>query len=547
MAEEPEKHGENGVREETSMEHEILIKNGTIYDGTGRKPFLGDVLIGDGKIAEVDARIEAAARTVIDARGLAVSPGFIDPHTHCDFTFIHDKGNVSNLMQGVTTAIVGLCGLGAIPMKKSDMPGMLKLYAGIFGLGALCDFDFENTDEYLAAATGARINAAAAAAHCNMRICCGGYSDFAYGGKIAEAMRAVLREQFAMGAVGFSTGLDYYPAKLCGTDELIDLCKVTKECGGVFMIHMRPFIEGRLSHIPEAIAIAKESGVKTHILHIKTFHPFTSGHPEMIVGPVEKANAEGADITMEFYPYHAFASYALAFLPSWALDGDYEKVMSILSDKAVRKELSEHANLGYEAFMYGLTPARVMSAGNHPEYEGRTFDEIAAERDQSIGEMIVDVLYESKLQFLMASNEPQDEKVRETLENDFMELFKNPIYTVGSDAIMAGSMPHPRAYGSIAKMFRLSRKHGVPIETTVHKLTAFVADRFSLKDRGRLTKGGAADIAVFDPENFSDQATYENPKALAEGMRHVAVNGKLALYDGKETDGRHGTALKPRL
>jgi len=526
------------------MRYDILIKNGNICDGTGNKPFLGDILIKDGIIAEVGLNINAEAGKVIDARGLVVSPGFIDPHTHCDFTFIKDKGNTAALKQGVTTAIVGLCGLGTVPMRKTDMPDALRLYSSIFGLDESDSFEFENLEEYFRAAAGARINVAAAITHCALRIYCAGYKDFVYEGEIAEKMKSVLREQLLMGAVGFSTGLDYYPARICKTEELIDLCRVVKDCGGVFMIHTRPFATEAYTPMEEVVAIAKGSGVKTHLLHTKTYHPYTSGHPEKVVGPMEKANAEGADITMEFYPYHAFASYAMAFLPSWAMEGDYKTVMSILSDARIRGRLVEETEKGYSDFMIGATPAIVMCAGNHPEYAGKTFDEIAALRNQSIGEMIVDVLYEGHLQLCMEASESGDQKVCDHLERDFMELFRNPIYTVGSDSIMSGGLPHPRAYGTFAKMFRLGRQYGIPVEETVHKLTGFTADRFSLKGRGYLKKGCAADIAVFDQAGFTDRATYTDPTAPAEGMKVVLVNGNIALYDGRETDGFYGTALK---
>lgn len=541
----------------------LFIKNGMIYDGSGSPPFPGNLFIEGNRIQAVGRHLSTPEDCrVLDAEGLCVSPGFIDPHSHHDYIFVYEKENAGALTQGVTTQIVGLCGLGPVPSGSNDIhrqtddfqqqkvsfsggQGDMRLYSGIFGKWDGKTSGWETLTDYLREASGARINVAAAVSHCALRNVCADRIVGQKGGYDAErtgVMCRMLDELLQQGAVGFSTGLDYYPARLSTTRELIELCSVVSKRDKVFLIHTRPFA-AEYEPMEEVFEISKQSGVKTHVLHTKTYYPGNCGNPQAILKPFENAIAEGCSVTSELYPYHSFASYAMAFLPTWALEGDYETVMATLTSPSLRNRLVEETAQGYLDFMIGATPAIFTNVGGHPECAGTSFDQIARLRGQSIGEMIVDLLAESRLEVCMRSSEPEEETVRKTLQDDFMTLLSHPIYMVGSDAIDVGALPHPRAWGSIAKTIRLWQEYGLPLEQLIYKLTAFPAQRFSLKDRGLLKVGKAADVVIFDPKAVFERASYEEPRKAAEGIRYVLINGQWALWDGAVTETFAGESL----
>lgn len=521
-----------------------LIKNGKVYDGTTNEPVMADVLVKDDLIAEIRENIEASDdMEVIDAAGLCVCPGFIDPHTHNDFIFARQKDNIHGLSQGVTTQIVGLCGLGPVPANENIRKNGMKLYSGIFGDLCREPCDWETLPQYFEKAAGAQVNAAVAISHCALRIYFAGYKSRPYDKELADQMKGYLDKAMEEGAVGLSTGLDYYPARISKTAEMVDLCEPVKKHGGVFMIHLRPFPD-EYDPMEEAFVIAKQSGVKTHLLHTKTYYPVSSGHPESITDAIEAARADGCDVTSEFYPYHAFASLTMAFLPSWALEGDHDAVMKILSDESIREKLIKDTEKGYTDFMIGATPAWFTNVGGHPEYEGRSFCDVAAERGQTEAEMIVDVLREADLQVCMVASEPSDPEIRKTLEDDYMTLLGKDYYTIGSDSIDSGGRPHPRACGTFTRMIRQSKDYDIPLEKVINKITLFNAERFGFTDRGRLEAGKAADITIFDYDTITDNATYAEPQLLSEGIEYVLVNGALALKKGKSTNACAGRAIK---
>lgn len=526
------------------MVYDILIKNGLIYDGTGKPPFKGDVLVNGERIVEVGGTYDpSCARKVIDAKEMVVSPGLIDPHTHSDYEVIHNRQMTGTITQGVTTVIVGMCGLGILPNKKEYVKDVLKFYSGIVEYNESQTYDWRNVEEYLKRAEGASVNVAAALNHCALRIFADGFNGSPYDEELSKTVNRLISEGMEQGAVGLSTGLDYYPAStnIVKTEELIDMCKTLEKHNGVFFSHVRP--AGDIDPMEEMITVAKESGVKLHILHTKTFPGSTMGHPEWITDKFEKANKEGTDITLEFYPYAAWSTLGIYFVPFWAMEGGYEKLIQRLKDTSLRDKLTDEVGRMYDYLMGDDKPAIFGSAKNHPEYEGLTFDEVAKMRNQSMGEMIVDVLYESDLGITALANEP-DEKTCKQLEKDWMTLFDAPFYTVASDTINIGKYPHPRGFGSFARMIRLSREYNYPLEEMIYKFTKFNADRFSLKDRGVIEKGKFADIIVFDYNSVNDRATNENPRNTAAGMEWMMVNGKIALQDERPTGLLAGKGLK---
>lgn len=516
--------------------YDILIKNAYIYDGSGSVPYYSNIMIKDGLIVKI-SNVYEEAFCEIDAAGLVTAPGFIDPHTHYDNAVLHDKQMAAPLCQGVTTVITGLCGLGTVPSKSEDIAELNKLNSGMVGVRDEFNYTANNVEEYLCQANGAAVNVAAAIGHIPLRVNSGGFYGVGYSG-IAEKMKGLLLENLKMGAVGFSIGLDYFPthSSVISTDELVDLSKVVAEEDAVFLAHVRPGDGGN----EEACLIATLLGVKTHVLHTRTLYPATCGRPELISNVFEKAINNGADISVESYPYFGGQTYGLYYLPIWAQEGDSEKITARLKMPEVRSAITENC----ETLVY-YKPARFAYVKNHPEYEGCSLDYVAKARRQEIGDMLADVLIESELGVSITSADGiSDTKVNKQLLDDFMLLLQKDYYTIGSDSMDCGSHTHPRTFGSYAKVLRLTREYGYSLEKMIYKLTKFNAERFGLAKRGYLSEGNFADITIFSYDDIFDRASYTMPRATPDGVKWVIVNGQISLACGCPNGNLAGRSLK---
>lgn len=521
--------------------YDILLKNADIYDGSGKPAYRSDILIKDGvivKIGNVDN--DEWVLHKIDVSGLIVSPGFIDPHTHYDNTVQHDKQMTAPLCQGVTTVITTACGLGTVPARPEDLPKIHRINSGMVDYHADFEYKATNIDEFLRYADKAAINVATNVGHLPLRIFAGGWGTPTFE-TIAGRMKEALRENLEMGAVGFSIGLDYYPTipSVVSTEELTELAAVTKSCGAVFVTHVRPVNKGH----EEVCSIAKKLGVRTHVLHTKTMYPQTCGKPEIIAGVFDSAIGDGADVTSEFYPYHGGETYGIYYLPYWVQIGGCEKIIERLTSSSLRSQIIEELSESYERLCY-YKPARFAYVKNHPEYEGLSIDQVTQLRGQSLGEAFLDILVESDLEVSMLAADIFDPAVGKQLQDDYMRLFQKDYYTIGSDSYGTFSMVHPRAFGAFAKILRLSREYGLKLETTIHKLTKFNADRYRLNNRGHIAEGKAADIVVFDYAKLRDNSTFGMPRVRPDGVEWVIVNGRIALAKGCPTGVWAGSSLR---
>ena len=523
--------------------YDIVLEKVLIYDGSGGKPYRGNLAVEDGRIAAI-GDCSGPARRVIHGEGLAAAPGLIDVHTHNDNTLLWDRQMASALYQGVTTQVTGMCGLGLIPSRREEIPHILGFYGAILGGHGEKTPPYSDIDQYLSLAEGAAVNVAAAVNHSALRIFAGGWNSVPYG-EIAPVMKEELRRNLRMGAVGLSVGLDYFPACTLNvtTEELVDLAKVAAEEDALLLTHIRPAGYG-IDPLAEMDQVARQSGVKLHILHTKTAYPATCGHPEAISDRFDKANREGADVTMEFYPYPCWETYALYFVPYWVQEGGFASMMARLTDPALRPRLAREIEERYRQVVGIYQPAVCSCARGCPQYEGLTFDQLCALRSHGMGEMILDLLVETKLSFGALASDVADPAVARQLQDDYMTLFQKPYYTVSSDSITAGGFPHPRVFGTFGKIFRLTREYGLPLEQTVYKLTRFNADRFGLTGRGRLEAGCWADVMVFDPASIRDRSDYTLPRQPAEGVAYLLVNGRVALEEGRPNGILAGQALR---
>lgn len=524
-----------------------LIQNAQILDGTGSKAFYSDILISEGKISEIGIGLRAEGAAIINGEGLTACPGFIDIHTHNELQLISDPQHLCAISQGITTEVVAQCGLGTAPTRKELLADIINLYAGILGQYNPLLHTWESFEQYLFALNGAAVNTASPVAHSALRILVMGYSSEQATKSQRVQMASQMEKAMEQGAVGFSTGLSYYPAGYSDTQELIDICKAVKKYDGLFLVHKRDnFCVPRDLGDAEIVRVIEETGVRTHMLHYKT-SPDTAGRPDTILKPYQDLLNRGADITFELYPYPVGAGFGIVFLPPWVMEGGFNKVIHRLSDSSLREKILEDMAGRFELLM-SKENIRFCSMKHTKEYEGKTLEQTSHVRNQpNQQEALLDLLLENELEIGYFANPVEDETITKLLENDYIDLINLPFYGMGSDSICYGKTVHPRVFGSFTKMLRLAKEHKYPIEKMINKLTMFPAERFRLSGKGRLAVGMDADICLFNFDKVSDQADFNNTTLISTGIDSVFVNGIPALLNGKPTGDLNGRSIKPCL
>jgi N-acyl-D-amino-acid deacylase len=526
---------------------DVVIRGGTVIDGTGKPGFKADVGISGKRITAVGdlpASASEDART-IDADGLHISPGFIDVHSHADGALLNDGQHASGIRQGVTTEIIAPDGLTLAPLSAENYRMYRWYLSGILGLPPE-DLDMSSIEASRANYhRKTSCNVATFAGHGPIRAEVAGMNDVPLTGQLLETAKQLLRESLEQGAVGFSTGLAYYPQSWSDTDELCALMEVVKEFDRPMSIHLRSHNPERGfgdGGVPEALEIARRTGTKLHFEHYRTY-PRNAGQVDQIMEPIDLAKAEGLDITLETYPYPVGSSFPQAFFPSYFHEGGPEEMLKILNDEDKRAELITNM----QAIKYGKPAGNMwthIGSDRNKHLEGMLFDEVAADWGVSVEEMVCRVMVEESFVCGFRGAPPSSVKVWRQVEEDVMQLMARPDYMVGSDAIPLGGMPHPRAYGCFVRMMgRLRRRYNYPVEQVVQRMTQNPAERFGLTDRGVVAEGKFADLVIFDEKRVTDRSSFEDPAVHPEGVPWVLVNGEVAVKDEEVTGVMAGEAI----
>lgn len=495
---------------------DILITGGSVLDGSGGKARKADVGVRGERIVFVGdaAKAKVQAARTIDAKGLVVTPGFVDPHTHTGEYLSTEtrKSNVNYLMQGVTTVITGNDGGGTIRTGE-----------------ALARWDQQ----------GLGTNAALLVGHGAIRREVIGNGDVQPTAEQLEQMKAHVRRAMQEGALGLSSGLFYVPGKFSKTEEVIALAGVAGELGGIYDTHQRDessYDIGVIASIQEAIRIAREGKVPLNISHIKMLGPEVWGKSDEAIRIIQKARKEGVKITCDQYPYTASGSGLTAsLLPGWAQAGRREEQLARLKDASVRAKLTEEMERNLKR--RGGPESLLLTASDSP-YLGKTLGAIAKQRGKPPVETAIEVIIESFEGrgggVSTASFNMNDQDIERLMKQDFV--------MTGSD----GSGGHPRLYGTYPRKLReyVYKKKTISLPRFVQASSAQVTEAFHIAERGQLRKGWFADITVFDSATIADRSTYEKPQELAVGVKYVVVNGKLAVEDGKYTGALAGRALR---
>jgi len=522
---------------------DILIRKAMVIDGAGNPWFKADIGVKDGKIERIGKIEKETADYIIDASGLVASPGFIDMHSHADLAILGFPKAENLIMQGVTTAVTGNCGISLAPLDsktmsllKKDVPAEFKMD---WGWRSFSDF-FQEVKK-----NGTAINIAPLVGHGTIRTAVMGFDDRVPTKEEMKKMANLLSQSMEAGAFGVSTGLIYPPGVYSKTPELIELAKVAAKYGGIYVSHIRGESEiliGLINAVKEAIEIGEKADIPVEISHHKASGEKNWGKVKKTLKIMEEAQTRGVEVTCDVYPYTAGSASLKSLLPPWALEGGTEKMIKRLRGSESRKRIENE-------FLKKGTPGwgepeeiLISHSALHKDFEGRTLGEIAKSKGENLHKVLIDLLLEEKgetgmVTFTMA-------------EEDVSTVISSRLSMIGSDSEVcnpgAGGKPHPRTYGTFPRILGryVREKKILTLEEAVRKMTSFPAQKIGLPNRGLLKEGMWADIVILDPQNVIDKASYMNPHQYPEGIEYVLVNGEIVVGDSKHTGRLSGKILK---
>jgi N-acyl-D-amino-acid deacylase len=534
----------------TAPLHDVVIRNAVIYDGSGGKPYPGEIAIDGDRIAYVGAKRGLAGRSEIDAHGQAVAPGFIDMMGHSEESLLVDGRAVSGLKQGVTLDIFTEQSMGPLSAdmarRMAEREGDLKYDVTWASLGQYMEHLQQR---------GIAPNVASFVGEGEVRVNILGEADVAPTPDQLTAMRGLVRRAMEEGALGVTTALIYAPMNYAKTPELIAVAQESARCGGMYTAHMRSEGDHIEEAVQETIDIARASGAPAEIHHLKLIGQANWGKLDKVVAMINAARASGVRITADMYAYTAGGTSLDASMPPWVHDGGQEAMVARLKDPAIRAKVlasmrEQHPKDWENLFHQAGPDGMLLLSVKHPALKpliGKTIAEIAKARGVSPEDAVIDLVIEDDAGAGAAYTIISEDNIPRQLALPWVRS--------GSDAessapegVFLLSSTHPRAYGNFARIFAkyVREEHVLSVEEAVRKLTTLPANVLSLTDRGRLMKGAFADIVVFDPKTFQDHSTYAKPMQYATGVTDVLVNGKLALKDGEPTGALTGRVLRGR-
>jgi N-acyl-D-amino-acid deacylase len=525
---------------------DLLIRRGLIIDGSGRPGVVGDVAVAGGRIAALGIAGPSDAKKIIDADGLAVTPGFIDIKTHSDFVLPINPKAESKVRQGVTTEIIGHCGFSVAPV----LPGKAKLLADYLSGGApWLPFREMSFPEYLGTFPAVAVNTGMLVGHNTLRLMVMGLEDRVPSEIELNQMSALLEDGLRAGALGMSSGLFTPPGSFAKPDEMRTLCTVLKEHNAAYFTHIRDEANKVMEAVEEAVDIARATGVHVEVVHLKCSGMDNWGKAAQILDRFAAARAEGYDIDCDAYPYTAGANPLKNLLPGWVQIGGNEAMLARLAQPETRARIrSEIAENGLNN--WGRIPSwdavQISISPRMPKTAGQTVASLATMRGCDPIDQICD--------HLIDDNGATRVLVTSISEDDVRTIVRSSTALVGSDGncvatygTVSQGMPHPRFYGTFPRIISryVHDERLIPLEQAIYKMTGGSAKALKVRDRGLLRVGHRADLAVFDPDDFRDQATYADPHHYPSGARTtVIVNGTLVVENASHTGATPGKVLR---
>ena len=527
---------------------DIVIKGGTVYDGTGGEGHVTDVAIRGDRIAGVGDFAKASAKKTIDAHGLAVAPGFINMLSWSNESLIQDGRSQSEIRQGVTTEIMGE-GESMGPLNDRMKARIVREQTDI-----KFEIKWSTLAEYLRylEKRGISCNVASFLGATTVREYVIGLEDKQPTPEQLDQMRELVRKEMEAGALGIGTSLIYPPAFYAKTEELIELCKVAAKYQGKYISHMRSEGNQLLEALNELIRISREAGIPAEVYHIKAAGEKNWPKEDQLLGRIEAAQKEGLKIRANMYTYTAAGTGLDACLPPWTEDGGYPALFKRLRDPATREKIAAEVRVDSDAwenlYLAAGSPAKILLVGFKSEklkpLTGKSLAEVAKRRGKDPIETIMDLIGEDEsrigtVYFLMS-----EENVKKELAKPWISFGSDEASQV-PEGVFLKSNPHPRAYGNFARVLgKYTRDEKViTLPEALRRLSALPATNLGLDHRGFIQDGMFADVVVFDPAIIADRATFEKPHQYAVGMKHVFVNGVQVLKDGEHTGAKPGRAL----
>ena len=530
--------------------YDVVIRDGTVYDGSGGTPFAADVAVSGDRIAAIGPHLAGRGRTEVDARGKAVSPGFINMLAHPEESLIADGRAVSDLAQGVTLEVMGEETMGpltpAMKILAAKRQGDIKYPISWTTLG-----------EYLATLEkrGIAPNVASFVGAGTVRTNLLGEADVQPAPAQLAAMQALVRQAMEEGALGLTYALIYAPNTYAKTPELIALAKTSAACGGIYTVHMRSEGDRLEQGIQETIDIAQASGAPAEIYHFKQAGRDNWNKLDRAIAMIDAARARGIRITADMYPYTAGATGLDAAMPPWVQDGGLEAWIARLKDPAARARVKADMAVAHpgtwENLYAGAGPDGMVLLGfKNPALKplaGKTLAQVARDRHTSPAEAAMDLVVEDGSRVGVAYFLMDEANVRREVGLPWMS-FGSDADAPAPEGVFLLSKNHPRAYGNFARVLGhyVRETHDVTLPDAIRRLTSLPADNLSLPDRGRLRVGNFADVVVFDPATVADHSMYEHAEQLATGVEDILVNGRFAYKAGRPTGAATGRVVRGR-
>ncbi|WP_419667319.1 N-acyl-D-amino-acid deacylase family protein [Streptomyces sp. 2-1] len=535
---------------------DLVVRDVEVVDGSGGPSYRADVGIEGGRITAIVQEAAAAgclrpvARRVLDAEGLVLSPGFIDMHAHSDLALLRDPDHSAKVAQGVTLEVIGQDGLSYAPVDDRTLAEVRRAITGWNGYGDDIDFTWRSVGEYLDrldhgfGGEGIAVNAAYLIPQGSVRMLALGWDDREATPRELDRMRQLVAEGMRQGAVGMSSGLTYTPGMYAKDSELTELCRVVAEYGGYYCPHHRSYGAGALDAYREMVELTREAGCSLHLAHATMNFGVNKGRGPELLALVDDALAGGADISLDTYPYTPGCTTLVAMLPSWASEGGPEAILARLREEGTAEKIRHHMEVVGADGCHGVPiewDTIEISGVADPalaEYVGRTVQESADSRGEAPWVTARRLLLDDGLGSTILQHVGHEENVQ--------AIMRHRVHTGGSDGILRGDKPHPRAYGTFPHYLgRYVRELGVlGLEECVAHLTSRPAARLRLPDRGLVREGYRADLVLFDPATVAAGSTFEDPRVLPTGIPYVLIDGRFVVEDGRRTDVLAGRAVR---
>ncbi|CAM3867604.1 N-acyl-D-amino-acid deacylase family protein [Bordetella tumulicola] len=526
--------------------HDFIFSNGSVIDGSGSPRFAADVALKGGHISAIGDLADEAAVRRIDCSGLVVAPGFIDCHCHSELSLIANPGAESKVRQGVTTEILGNCGWSTFPLNGANAATFREQATPIFGHAGI-EWDWNDLDGYFTRLFdhGTAVNVATLAGHGALRAAVMGLDARAPTAAELASMKALLHRAMQQGALGLSSGLCYVPGVYAEPTELVELASIASTYGGLYATHMRDQVDGLLQSVEESLDVAHRADVPLLISHHKTCGHRNFGKARLSLAMLDEARQHGIATYSDMYPYLAGSTTLSMLFPPWVMEGGRDAMMQRLASDECRARIRHdwaHGIPGWENRIAALGWQNIsISYLKHVERQhwvGLTVLEAARHAGQDVNDFVFD---------LMLSEQGEVGQIMQnSCEEDLQSVLTHAHSMIGSDGLDVGDHPHPRQYGTFPKVLgELVRDKGwMTLEEGIFKMTGATASAFKLGDVGLIKRGYRADVTVFDPAGIQANATYQQPRQYASGIKWVFVNGWPTLADGTATGELAGRAIR---